>query len=167
VAMGLTGFLLCVPLRYKVDVNAQENFLTGCAVLYRGCCMVLVEGGLKAIERYKKLMLRRIDWNDFTKTEEEAAGEGMEVEKEEKPKAATSERQQNHCDLVWEGTVLKSAFKNFQVDVFPSDKDARKFLKQRGAPHYWDTCRMFRREMAPANHSVQAIIAGGSGLAAS
>jgi hypothetical protein len=54
---------------------------------------------------------------------------------------AKVERQQNFCDLVWEGTVLKSAFKNFQVDVFPSDKDARKFLKQRGVPHYWDVCR--------------------------
>ncbi|ELR19312.1 premRNA processing factor 3 (PRP3) protein [Acanthamoeba castellanii str. Neff] len=150
--------------KYKVDVNAQQNFLTGCAVLYRGCCLVLVEGGPKAIERYKKLMMRRIDWNDYTKPEEVEGAEGMEVEKEvEKAKV---ERQQNFCDLVWEGTVLKSAFKNFQVDVFPSDKDARKFLKQRGVPHYWDVCRAFKRDMAPRNPSVQAIIAGGTGVAA-
>ena len=138
--------------RYKVDVNAQQNFLTGCAALYRGCCLVLVEGGPKAIERYKKLMMRRIDWNDYTKPEEVEGAEGMEVEKEaEKPKV---ERQQNFCDLVWEGTVLKSAFKNFQVDVFPSDKDARKFLKQRGVPHYWDVCRC----ASPSSFHIRFII---------
>lgn len=29
--------------------------------------MVLVEGGPKAIKKYKKLMLRRIKWNDLSK----------------------------------------------------------------------------------------------------
>jgi U4/U6 small nuclear ribonucleoprotein PRP3 len=125
--------------RYKVDINAQQNFLTGCAVLYRGCCLVLVEGGPKAIERYKKLMMRRVDWNDYTKPEEAESEGGMEVEKEEKPKQP--DRPQNFCDLVWEGTVLRPSFRNFQVDLFPSEKDARKFLKQRGVPHYWDVCR--------------------------
>lgn len=126
--------------KYKVDVNAQENFLTGCAVLYRGCCAVLVEGGPKGIERYKKLMLRRIDWNDFT-TEEEEEDKEMDVEKQKAKERAAADRPHNYCDLVWEGTVLKAAFKNFQVDLFPSESDARKFLKQRGVPHYWDAAR--------------------------
>lgn len=121
--------------KYKVDVNAQENFLNGCALLYRGCCLVLVEGGPKSIERYKKLMMRRIDWNDFTINEEEGEGEG------EKAKERVVDRPHNSCSLVWEGTVLKSAFKNFQVDVFPSESDVRKFLKQRGVAHYWDACK--------------------------
>jgi len=154
VALFRVGKLSDVRHKYKVEMNAQQNFLTGCAVLYRVCCLVLVEGGPRGIERFKKLMLRRVDWNDFTKTEEE--GEPMDVGKE-KPKV----ERQNYCDLVWEGTVLKAAFKNFQVDAFPSEKDARKFLKLRGVPHYWDACRFFRRDLAPPNPSVQTIVTGG------
>jgi len=81
--------------KYKVDINAQENFLTGCAALYRGCCLVLVEGGPKGIERYKKLMLRRIDWNDFVEEEAAAAAaaaEGEEVVKEKKTEAIKIDR---------------------------------------------------------------------------
>ncbi|PHU14099.1 DNA-directed RNA polymerase II subunit 1 [Capsicum chinense] len=47
---------------FKVDVNAQENCLTGCAVISEVISVVVVEGGKKSIKRYGKLMLRRIDW---------------------------------------------------------------------------------------------------------
>uniref|UniRef100_M8BXC4 Uncharacterized protein n=1 Tax=Aegilops tauschii TaxID=37682 RepID=M8BXC4_AEGTA len=44
--------------RFKVDVNAQENRLTGAAVITDGISVVVVEGGKKSIKRYNKLMLR-------------------------------------------------------------------------------------------------------------
>ncbi|KAM3376027.1 hypothetical protein P3S68_014741 [Capsicum galapagoense] len=48
--------------RFKVDVNAQENCLTGCSVISEIISVVVVDGGKKSIKRYGKLMLRRIDW---------------------------------------------------------------------------------------------------------
>jgi len=42
--------------RFRV---AQENRLTGCAVICDGISVVVVEGGSKSIKRYGKLMLRR------------------------------------------------------------------------------------------------------------
>uniref|UniRef100_A0A803N9N7 Uncharacterized protein n=1 Tax=Chenopodium quinoa TaxID=63459 RepID=A0A803N9N7_CHEQI len=37
--------------RFKVDINAQENRLTGCAVISEGFSVVVVEGGSKSIQR--------------------------------------------------------------------------------------------------------------------
>jgi U4/U6 small nuclear ribonucleoprotein PRP3 len=43
--------------------------------------LVLVEGGPRAIKRFKKLMLRRIDWNSKAKTKKPAAtAEGEDSE---------------------------------------------------------------------------------------
>jgi U4/U6 small nuclear ribonucleoprotein PRP3 len=38
--------------------------------------LLLVEGGPRAIKRFKKLMLRRIDWNSKAKNKKPAAAEG-------------------------------------------------------------------------------------------
>ncbi|KAK7834585.1 protein rdm16 [Quercus suber] len=70
--------------RFKVDVNAQENRLSGCA-----CCG---EGGHKSIKRYGKVMLKRINWASAVKEENED-----EDESDDKPP--------NKCVLVWQGKV--------------------------------------------------------------
>ena len=57
--------------RFKVDVNAQENRLTGCAVISDGISVVVVKGGSKSIKRYGKLMLKRINWAAAVANEEE------------------------------------------------------------------------------------------------
>lgn len=37
---------------------------TGCAVLYKDVNIVVVEGGPKAVKKFKRLMLHRIKWAD-------------------------------------------------------------------------------------------------------
>ncbi|MBA0813737.1 hypothetical protein Gohar_027561, partial [Gossypium harknessii] len=81
---------------FKVDVNAQENRLTGCAVISEGISVVVVEGGSKSIKRYGKLMLRRINWAEAVNDNDD---DGDEDEDEEKPP--------NKCVLVWQGSVAK------------------------------------------------------------
>ncbi|KAL0303713.1 UNVERIFIED_CONTAM: protein RDM16 [Sesamum radiatum] len=66
--------------RFKVDINAQENRLTGCAIISEGISVVVVEGGAKSIKRYGKLMLKRIDWTAAVKKEEDE-----EDDEEDKP----------------------------------------------------------------------------------
>ena len=63
--------------RFKVDVNAQQFFLTGTVVLCqqpedavatsgrqeKGFSLVVVEGGPKGIKKFVRLMLKRVDWD--------------------------------------------------------------------------------------------------------
>jgi hypothetical protein len=52
--------------RYKVNWTAKELLMTGCVVTLPTFSIVIVEGGAKAQAKFKKLMLRRIDWTSNT-----------------------------------------------------------------------------------------------------
>lgn len=52
--------------RYKVNWTAKELLLTGAVVSLPAFSIVVVEGGAKALAKFKKLMLRRIDWTAST-----------------------------------------------------------------------------------------------------
>ncbi|XP_042433515.1 protein RDM16-like isoform X1 [Zingiber officinale] len=119
--------------RFKVDVNAQENRLTGCAVISDGISVVVVEGGKKPIKRYGKLMLRRINW---------AAAVGNEEEGSEDAGAPS-----NSCALVWQGTAAKPSFNRFLVHQCRSEAAARKIFLDAGVPHYWDLAFNFSEEL--------------------
>ena len=56
---------------YKIDINAQQNHLTGICILTEKCNLVVVEGGPKAQKRYRKLLTQRIDWHDVQNSEDE------------------------------------------------------------------------------------------------
>ncbi|XP_034918982.1 protein RDM16 isoform X2 [Populus alba] len=109
--------------RFKVDVNAHENRLTGCTVITEGICVVVVEGGSKSIKRYGKLMLRRINWA-------EAVNEDEGDDNEEKPV--------NKCMLVWQGSVAKPSFHRFSLHDCVTEAAARKYFADAGVAHYWD-----------------------------
>ncbi|CAH9097445.1 unnamed protein product [Cuscuta europaea] len=117
--------------RFKVDVNAQENRLTGCLVISDGITVVVVEGGKKSIKRYGKLMLRRIDWAAAVKTEEDGDDED-------------EEKAVNKCVLVWQGSVAKPNFHRFLVHEVRTEAAARKFFADAGVPHYWDLSVNFK-----------------------
>ncbi|OAY45970.1 protein RDM16 isoform X2 [Manihot esculenta] len=111
--------------RFKVDVNAQENRLTGCVVISEGINVVVVEGGSKSIKRYGKLMLRRINWAEAVEEEEEDGDDN-----EDKPV--------NKCMLVWQGSVAKPSFNRFFVHECVTEAAARKVFADAGVGHYWD-----------------------------
>ncbi|KAI9156268.1 hypothetical protein LWI28_003264 [Acer negundo] len=113
--------------RFKVDVNAHENRLTGCAVISEGISVVVVEGGSKSIKRYGKLMLRRIDWATAVKEEDEDEDEDDNTEKPV-----------NKCVLVWQGSVAKPNFNRFFVHECMTEAAAKKILADAGVAHYWD-----------------------------
>lgn len=110
--------------RFKVDVNAHENRLTGCCVISEGISIVVVEGGSKSIKRYGKLMLKRINWAEAVNEDED--GE----DNEEKPV--------NKCVLVWQGSVAKPSFNKFFLHECVTEAAARKVLADAGVAHYWD-----------------------------
>lgn len=119
--------------RYKIEVNAQQHHLTGMVIIHPKCHLVIVEGGPKSIKAYKKLMLRRIDWNDMPPPKGEGA---MDIDKVE----------DNRCFLVWEGQVKDKAFKRFTWRTFESEKMAREELSKWNVEHYWDAAVMHSDE---------------------
>ncbi|XP_050384932.1 protein RDM16 isoform X2 [Argentina anserina] len=110
--------------RFKIDVNARENRLTGCAVISDGMNVVAVEGGSKSIKRYAKVMLRRINWAEAVKEEED------EEENDDKPP--------NKCVLVWQGSVARPSFNRFLVHECMTEAAGRKYFADAGVAHYWD-----------------------------
>lgn len=60
--------------KFKVDITARDlqvEFhvdkvddyqITGCVIMFKELTAVIAEGSHKAIKKFKKLMLRRIDW---------------------------------------------------------------------------------------------------------
>ncbi|XP_031250079.1 protein RDM16 isoform X1 [Pistacia vera] len=111
--------------RFKVDVNAHENRLTGCVVITEGISVVVVEGGSKSIKRYGMLMLRRIDW-------------AKAVNEEDEDKDEISDKPVNKCMLVWQGSVAKPSFNRFSVHECMTEAAAKKVFADAGVAHYWD-----------------------------
>ncbi|KAL4569218.1 hypothetical protein LXL04_024853 [Taraxacum kok-saghyz] len=117
--------------RFKVDVNAQENRLSGCAVISEGVCVVVVEGGAKSVKRYQKLMLKRINWAAAVKEEEMEEDEGDD------------DKVKNKCVLVWQGSVAKPSFHRFLVHECRTENAGRKVFSDAGVGHYWDLALNF------------------------
>ncbi|KAI9246219.1 pre-mRNA processing factor 3-domain-containing protein [Phascolomyces articulosus] len=122
--------------RYKIEKNAQQYQLTGIVVVHEKCHLVIVEGGPKSIKAYKKLMLRRIDWNDMPTPKNENNGSTtftmMDIDR------FNTEGEENKCYLVWEGQVKTRAFRKFTWRAFESEKMAREELSKWNVEHYWD-----------------------------
>jgi hypothetical protein len=67
--------------------------------------MVLVEGGPKAIRKFKTLMLKRINWKSKSGDSNDNGDEGAESsDDDDKEKADNAKEANNNCVLVWEVT---------------------------------------------------------------
>lgn len=135
--------------KFKVDMNARENHMTGASLVVEGggFALVVVEGVSKALKRYNKLMLRRIDWTDTAvaggRGGDDDGGGGDEANDVD-PMAPP-----NRCDLVWQGVVAQRAFHSFKSHAVAHPSAARALLEEAGVPHYWDAAANFLPEAAP------------------
>lgn len=125
--------------KFKVEMNAQQLQLTGCVILNNKCNLVVVEGGPKGIKSYKKLMLRRIDWDDIPadETPAEDGPKSMDTDEEKGP---------NRCFLVWEGEVKERSFRRFRFNTCESERAAREVLARVKVEHYWDAATAAKDE---------------------
>ena len=154
-------------LRFKVDVNAQQNHLTGGVLVCkdpaaRGCNLVVVEGGVKAVTRFKKLMTQRIRWAgddrhgddaaerggaaaasaaggaDDDEDDDGAADDGAADFAAAPGAAGPAAGGANQCDLLWEGVLAKRTFGKFSIQECRTASTARKVMESKGVVHYWD-----------------------------
>jgi U4/U6 small nuclear ribonucleoprotein PRP3 len=123
---------------FKIDMNAQQFHLTGICITCTGVAnIVIVEGGPRAVKRYRKLMLRRVKWTEDQRDEDDDDDSDDEGN-------VTAPKIQDHCVLVWEGLVKTRSFKQWKVIHARSEQEARKTLCDRGAEHYWEMLARFR-----------------------
>ncbi|XP_017861685.1 PREDICTED: U4/U6 small nuclear ribonucleoprotein Prp3 isoform X1 [Drosophila arizonae] len=106
--------------KFKVETNAKQLQMTGSVVLFRDCCVVVVEGGPKQQKKYRRLMLHRIKWEEDMVN----GNDGQDVP--------------NSCVLVWEGTSQRRHFGEIKFKIFPMEKMAREFFQKHQVEHYWD-----------------------------
>jgi U4/U6 small nuclear ribonucleoprotein PRP3 len=96
--------------RFKVDVNAQQHFLSGIVLLCQdppmGLNLVVGEGGPKGIRKFVRLMTERIRWTDSSAAGDHFQGnndgdgndddDDDEEEEEEEGVGAVAEREQGN-----------------------------------------------------------------------
>eukprot|EP00450_Noctiluca_scintillans_P020534 CAMPEP_0194527786 /NCGR_PEP_ID=MMETSP0253-20130528/63994_1 /TAXON_ID=2966 /ORGANISM="Noctiluca scintillans" /LENGTH=569 /DNA_ID=CAMNT_0039372767 /DNA_START=47 /DNA_END=1756 /DNA_ORIENTATION=- len=123
---------------FKIDMNAQQFHLTGCCITCPGVAnIVVIEGGPRAVKRYRKLMMRRIKWTEDHKDDDDGADS-------DDSEGVTAPKLQDHCVLIWEGMVKQRNFKAWKVTHSRSEAEARKTLADRGAEHYWEMLARYR-----------------------
>ena len=121
--------------RFKVNKTAQQLELTGIVILHPRANIVIVEGGLQAIKKYKRLMTVRIDWTDNSRSAAIRAGnrEMLGEADEREPEDLSA----NRCELVWEGELRTRNFKSWVGErEANNDAAARKFLGK-NAENFW------------------------------
>ncbi|XP_078433712.1 pre-mRNA-splicing factor 3 isoform X2 [Wolffia australiana] len=127
VSVYRVGRLAHPKAQFQVDINAQENRLTGCAVISDAISVVVVEGGKKPNKRYRNLMLKRINWAAAATDEDDAMDTDL-----------GNDETVNRCALVWQGCVARPAFGRFLVHRCRTEAVARKIFADSGVEHYWD-----------------------------
>lgn len=106
--------------KFKVETNAKQLFMTGGVIMFHDCNIIIVEGGSKQQNKFKRLMLHRIKWDESNAK----AKDGKEVP--------------NKCILVWEGMNKQRNFGEMKFKVCATEKLAREQLKKHGVEQYWD-----------------------------
>jgi U4/U6 small nuclear ribonucleoprotein PRP3 len=134
--------------RYKININATQNGLTGVCIMHPKFSLVIVEGGEHSVNNYKKLLLRRIKWTESLPPREKdaataaAAGGGQGAAardwlKGEDENGLLKDLSANKCVLVFEGESKAPAFKKWGSKVCETDGEAREFLSHRKMDNFW------------------------------
>lgn len=141
---------------YKLDINARQMKLNGVCVIPLNQAnadtgvlfsMVVVEGSINSISKYKHLLMSRIKWQEETEGVEEEAVEMQEnhdgemIVDESAREYHTMNNPANKCELVWEGQVLNMSFHKWSLHKLVSENDIMSFLQAYNCVNYWIACK--------------------------
>lgn len=129
--------------RYKINVNAEQNALTGIVIMHPKQSLVIVEGGAHSIQSYKKLMLNRIDWTENAPTRDKGSQNDALRQwlKAEDEKGGLRDLSLNKCQLLFEGEVKERAFRKWGSKVTETDVEAREVLSRAKADSFWNLAK--------------------------
>ncbi|KAF2259471.1 PRP3-domain-containing protein [Lojkania enalia] len=126
--------------RYQIDHNAKEHSLTGITIFHPKMNLVIVEGGSYSIEKYKKLMLRRIKWTENappTEAQQERQAADPQWMKSLDEGGKLKDLSFNKCTLVFEGEMKQRAFRKWGSKVCETDGEAKEVLSRNKIDSLW------------------------------
>lgn len=101
---------------FKIDMNAKQLGLNGvCCNIRGGESLIIAEGGFKSIEKYRKLLMSRIKWNEDDKGGVSNGG---------------------GCELVWGGEISEFRFQKWTMYNFDDEIKVVEFLKKFKVDNY-------------------------------
>lgn len=149
--------------RFKVRKNAEQMNMTGLCIFNPSFSMVYVEGAVKFIRSYKRLMLHRIAWTEAARprggqdveidegdedeqgNEDNANGKAGAADTPDADGASGVPLEDNACYLIWEGQLRDRAFSSFKPRSCPTDSAAKEALGQK-LSGYWDMAKNWKPE---------------------
>ncbi|KAK7719109.1 U4/U5/U6 small nuclear ribonucleoprotein prp3 [Botryosphaeria dothidea] len=134
--------------RYKIDINAKQNNLTGITILNPKLNLIIVEGGAHSIRNYKKLLLQRIKWTENAMPQSVREG-NREAEaawlQSVDDQGELKDLSFNKCTLVWEGEERDRAFKKwFGLKTCETDHEAKEALTRSKMENMWTLAKTWQ-----------------------
>ncbi|KJZ78883.1 hypothetical protein HIM_01656 [Hirsutella minnesotensis 3608] len=131
--------------RYKIAVNAEQLGLSGTCIMHPKFNLVVVEGGAWSIDKYKKLMLNRIDWteNSPPKRRDEKRSTGRDWLQAESEDGTLKDISLNECKLIFEGEQKDRAFRKWGSKVCETDAEARETLARFKLDNFWSLAKSY------------------------
>ncbi|KAH6644358.1 pre-mRNA processing factor 3-domain-containing protein [Boeremia exigua] len=126
--------------RYQIDMNAKQHALTGLTLFNPDLNLIIVEGGLHSIEKYKKLLLQRIKWSENAEPTEiqiEKTANDPQWMKSLDANGNLKDHSQNKCTLLFEGEVKNRAFRKWGSKMCETAGEAREILSRSKLDSLW------------------------------
>jgi U4/U6 small nuclear ribonucleoprotein PRP3 len=131
--------------RYKIGVNAEQLALTGTCIMHPKFNLVIVEGGEHSTNRFKKLMLNRIDWTQNAPSRGDRDNQKGGIARDwllaENEKGELKDMSPNECKLVFEGEEKARAFRKWGSKVCETDAEAREALSRAKMDNFWSLAK--------------------------
>ncbi|UNI16239.1 U4/U5/U6 small nuclear ribonucleoprotein prp3 [Purpureocillium takamizusanense] len=129
--------------RYKIGVNAEQLGLTGTCIMHPKFNLVIVEGGAWSINKFRKLMLNRIEWteNSPPKSRDDKREAGRDWLKAETEDGSLKDMSLNECKLVFEGEQKARGFRKWGSKVCETDQEARDVLSRAKMDNFWSLAK--------------------------
>ncbi|CAI6335418.1 unnamed protein product [Periconia digitata] len=126
--------------RSKVDLNSKQLALTGITLFNPTMNLIIIEGGIHSVNKYKKLMLQRIKWSENalpTDTQAEKQVNDPQWMKSVDAQGQLKDLSYNSCKLVFEGEVKQRNFRKWGSKRCETDGEAREFLSRSKLDSLW------------------------------
>ncbi|CAK7208400.1 U4/U5/U6 small nuclear ribonucleoprotein prp3 [Sporothrix bragantina] len=139
--------------RYKIWKNAEQLALTGVCVMHPKANLVVVEGGEHSINKYRKLMLNRIDWTQNIPTTiptptpsavgrlPDANGHTGKGPSREWLASEDESLPNNQILLLFDGETKGRVFRKWSSKICDTDREAFDFLARTKLESFWTQAR--------------------------
>lgn len=140
--------------RAKILMEAKWcHDLTGVLLTNPRCCVLVVEAGSHTTTRFKKLMLRRINWTenvlpnpalqleDETEKPERERGPLPEWLSPRDAEGKAKDLSDNSCELLWEGEAKDRRFRRWNQRDCATEGEARQTLERNKFETIWQMAK--------------------------